>query len=121
MSGRRAWVGLPRASDNWETDLAMRDGTNSLFWRVSVAGRVVLAAFGGYGLASLATALLSLTLPLARSEAVSAATLLSFALMLAVAIYVFAARTLLRATVTVAAIAVLLGAGLWLTLPGGAA
>ena len=99
--------------------MAMRGGV-SLRDRASVAGRVVLAAGGGYGLASLATALLSLTLPLSRPEAVAAATLISFALMLAVAIYVFAARTLLRASMTVAGLALCLGAGLWLALPGGA-
>lgn len=94
-------------------------GRLTLLDRASVAGRVVLAAGGGYGIASLATALLSLTLPLARSEAVATATLLSFALMLVIAITVFAMRTLLRATVTVAGIAILLGVGLWLAMRGG--
>ena len=95
-------------------------GRLTLLDRASVAGRVVLAAGGGYGVASLATALLSLTLPLARSEAVATATLLSFALMLVIAITAFAMRTLLRASVTVAGIAILLGAGLWLAMRGGA-
>ena len=56
----------------------------------AVVGRTALAAGGGYAVAALATALLSLTLPLARAEAVSAATVSSFALMAGVVLYVFA-------------------------------
>ncbi|TFZ60368.1 iron transporter [Methylorubrum sp. Q1] len=88
--------------------------------RVSVAGRVVLAAGGGYGIAALATALLSLTLPMARSEAVATATLLSFAVMAGIVVLVFATRTLLRALLTVAGTAVVLGALLWLAMGGSA-
>ena len=84
--------------------------------RLAVAGRVVLATGGGYGLAALATALLSLVLPLARAEAVTAATLLSFALMLGIVVYVFAARSLARAALSMAFLAGLLGGALWLAL-----
>lgn len=86
--------------------------------RASVAGRVLLAAGGGYGIASLATALLSLTLPLPRSEAVAAATLVSFALMAGIVVLVFALRTLLRASVAVGGTALVLGGTLWLVMRG---
>ena len=79
-----------------------------------IVGRVALATVGGYGIAALATAFLSLTLPLSRSEAVTTATLLSFAVMAGVVVLVFAMRSLLRAAVTVASVALGLGAGLWL-------
>lgn len=90
-----------------------------------IAGRVALATVGGYGIAALATAFLSLTLPLTRSEAVTAATLLSFAVMAGVVVLVFAMRSLLRATVAVLSVALGFGAGLWLVagssfLVGGA-
>ena len=91
--------------------------------RLAVAGRIVLATVGGYGVAALATGLLALILPGSRAEAVSAATLLSFAIMAAAVIWVFAARTLAVATLTLGALAALLTAVLWLAgaLTGGAA
>lgn len=95
------------------TPLPLRD-------RASVAARVVLAAGGGYGVAALATALLSLVLPMARSEAVATATLLSFAVMAGTVVFVFATRTLLRAFLTVAGTALVLGGGLWLAMQGSA-
>ncbi|KAB7783193.1 iron transporter [Methylorubrum populi] len=88
--------------------------------RAGVAGRVVLAAGGGYGVAALATALLSLTLPMARSEAVATATLLSFAVMAGIVVLVFATRTALRALLIVAGTALVLGALLWLAMGGSA-
>ncbi|AWN41353.1 iron transporter [Methylobacterium durans] len=83
-------------------------------YRANVAGRVLLAAFGGYGLAALLTALLSLTLPLTRAEAVAAATLPSFAVMVAAVVYVFAARSLGRAVLGLGGLCLLLGGGLLL-------
>lgn len=62
-----------------------------LFWLVAAA------IFGGYALASGATVFLGAVLPMVRAEAVLAATLLSFALYTAAAIWVFAARDLKRA------------------------
>ena len=90
--------------------------------RLSVAGRVVLAALGGYGVAALATGLLALVLPGSRAEAVSAATLLSFAIMAAAVIWVFAARSLAVAAWTLSVLAALLTAALWLAgaFTGGA-
>lgn len=95
-------------------------GRTTALERASVAGRVVLAAGGGYGIAALATALLSLTLPMARSEAVATATLLSFAVMAGIVVFVFATRTLLQALLTVAGTALVLGALLWLAMGGSA-
>ncbi|CAO4194790.1 iron transporter [Methylorubrum extorquens] len=95
-------------------------GRTTALERASVAGRVVLAAGGGYGIAALATALLSLTLPMTRSEAVATATLLSFAVMAGIVVLVFAMRTLLRALLTVAGTALVLGALLWLAMGGSA-
>ena len=85
-------------------------------YRAAVAGRVLLAAFGGYAVAALATAFLSLTLPMVRSEAVATATLLSFAILAGAVIWVFAARTLTRAAIGLALPLALLGLGLWVAL-----
>ncbi|SFU62435.1 hypothetical protein SAMN02799631_01531 [Methylobacterium sp. 174MFSha1.1] len=82
--------------------------------RAAVAGRVVLAAGGGYATAALATALLSLVLPMPRAEAVTTATLLSFAVVVGIVVAVFAARSLGRAAVIVGVLALVLGAALWL-------
>lgn len=87
---------------------------NGLRYRAAVLGRVLLAALGGYAVAALATGLLSLVLPMPRSEAVVTATLLSFALMVAVVVAVFAVRSLGRAALVVAGLALPLGLGLWL-------
>lgn len=81
-----------------------------------VAARVILAAGGGYVLAALTTGLLSLTLPLARSEAVTTATLLSFLIMIGVAVFVFAARSLGRAALSMTAVGCILGGALWLAM-----
>ncbi|WP_244472641.1 MULTISPECIES: iron transporter [unclassified Methylobacterium] len=87
-------------------------------YRSAVAARVGLAAFGGYALAGLATAFLSLTLPMVRSEAVATATLISFAILAGAVIWVFAARTLLRAALGLGLPIALVGLGLWLALDG---
>ena len=91
----------------------------------AIIGRIVLAAGGGYAVAALATALLSVTLPLPRAEAVTTATLLSFAILAGVAVAVFALRTLRRAGAVVLGLILVLGTGLWLAagplvLAGGA-
>jgi hypothetical protein len=87
-------------------------------YRAAVAARVGLAAFGGYALAGLATAFLSLTLPMVRSEAVATATLISFAILAGAVIWAFAARTLLRAALGLGFPIALVGLGLWLALDG---
>lgn len=75
--------------------------------RLAVASRVAAALFAGYFLAHGATAFLTLVLPFARVDRVIAASLLSFAVWCAAAVYVFAARTAWRAW--------------WVTLLAGAA
>jgi hypothetical protein len=97
--------------------------TPSLAKRFAVAGRVLLAAFGGYGVAAIATGLLAVSLPGPRAEAVSAATLASFAIMAVAVIWVFAARTLAEAALVLTVLAALLAAALWAAggLTGGAA
>jgi uncharacterized membrane protein YccF (DUF307 family) len=90
------------------------DRTRLVVDGAKVAGRVALAVSGGYGIAALVTAFLSVALPLTRSEAVTTATLLSFAVMAGVVVLVFAMRSLLRATAAVLSVALVLGAGLWL-------
>ncbi|UMY17366.1 iron transporter [Methylobacterium organophilum] len=91
----------------------------SLADRAAVAGRIALAALGGYGLAALLTALLSLTLPLDRAEAVTASTLASFAVMALAVLYVFSARSLKAATIGLGLPLLGLGAALWLALSTG--
>jgi len=82
--------------------------------RLAVAGRVALAAFGGYAVAALATALGAVTLPLSRAEAVSTAMLASFAVMAGAVVFVFAAATLRRAAIGILGTAAILTACLWL-------
>lgn len=65
--------------------------------RVDVAARVGAAIVAGYFLAHGTTAFLTLALPFARIDRVIAASLLSFAVWCAAAIYVFAAPTAWRA------------------------
>ncbi|PHV31854.1 hypothetical protein CSQ94_18565 [Janthinobacterium sp. BJB312] len=66
-------------------------------YRLGVASRSVAAIVGGYVLAALVTMLLSVSLPMARSEAVMTATLLSFAIYTCAVLWVFATRSALRA------------------------
>ncbi|WP_457105024.1 iron transporter [Methylobacterium sp. P5_C11] len=93
-------------------------------YRLAVAGRVLLAALGGYGVAALASGLLALILPGSRAEAVSTATLASFAIMAAAVIWVFAAPTLARAALVLGLTSAVMAGGLWFALAiarGGAA
>ncbi|GLC93106.1 hypothetical protein Tamer19_25140 [Cupriavidus sp. TA19] len=73
--------------------------THPIGWRyrAGVASRAVAAIAGGYALAALSTAALAVSLPLPRPEAVTAATLLSFAVYAAAAVWVFAVRNAWRA------------------------
>ena len=82
--------------------------------RLAIAGRVVLAAFGGYAVAALSAALFALILPVQRSEAVSTGILVSFAILAAAVIWVFAARTLGHAMLGLGSVAALLAGALWL-------
>lgn len=99
----------------------LKTKTGSPHWRyrLMVGGRTVLAIFGGYAVAALATAFFSLVLPLDRSEAVAASTLASFAVMAGAVVWVFSARTLGRAALGLAIPALCLGLGLWLVMGSG--
>ncbi|MBY4947439.1 DUF3649 domain-containing protein [Cupriavidus respiraculi] len=80
-----------------------------LRYRLAVASRAVAAIGGGYVLAAAATTVLSLVLPLSRSEAVVTATLLSFLVYAGAVIWVFAARSAWRAWIGIALPATALG------------
>ena len=82
-------------------------------YRGGVTARAVAAIAGGYLLSALAGALIALALPLARADAVTIATLLSFVIYPCVILWVFATRSALRACVGVAATCAVLGAILW--------
>lgn len=74
----------------------------------SIASRVLAALFGGYALAYAFAAFFSVYLPLPRPDRVAFAGMLSFAVWTAAAIYVFAARSALRAWSGVAGLSVVL-------------
>lgn len=82
--------------------------------RIDVAVRIVAAVGGGYALAALSTMLLSVTLPLARVEAVLAASMASFAVFAAAVVWAFAARSPLWACAGIAIPSLLLGLALLL-------
>ena len=87
--------------------------------RLAIAARIALAVFGGYGLAGLATAALALALPMGRTDAASTATMLSFAVYAAAALWMFAARRLVTAALGLLLPALALGGLVW-ALYGGA-
>lgn len=83
-------------------------------YRGGVLARTVAAIGGGYVLTSIAIALLALALPLPRADAVSIATLLSFAVYTGVILWVFATTSAWRAWGGVLVASAVLGAILWL-------
>ena len=95
--------------------------------RFGVASRAIAAIAGGYGVAAMASIVLALCLPvffgMARSEATMTGLLASFAVFALAVMWVFAARTALRAWSGLAIAAGLLGALLLVLLKfsGGAA
>lgn len=70
-------------------------------YRWGIASRVLAACCGGYGVAAVSSSVLALALPhlsaLTRADAVLVATLLSFVIYTVAALWVFRARTALRA------------------------
>lgn len=66
-------------------------------YRGGVAARALAAIGGGYLLSALAAALVALALPLPRADAVTIATLLSFAIHACAILWVFASASALRA------------------------
>jgi hypothetical protein len=93
-------------------------GRSGAAWRerLNVAARAVAAIPGGYAVTSLAVALLARHLPLAPSEAVTAATLASFAIYAVVILLVFSARRTLTVWLWMSGAAAILGATLWLSI-----
>lgn len=87
--------------------------------RAGIFARIVLATGGGYAVAALATALLSVTLPLERSEAVTTATLLSFAILAGVVVLVFSLHSVPRAAGILFCAILVMGLGLWLAAGPG--
>lgn len=75
--------------------------------------RIVTGAVGGYVLTSLGTMLLARTLPGTPLDTAMAATLMSFAIYTAAIVWVFAARTGLRAASSTLGLTVLIGAAVW--------
>lgn len=59
--------------------------------------RIVAATFGGYALAAVAALAMAMVLPGSRSEAVIASSMASFAIYCLAVMWVFAARSALRA------------------------
>lgn len=101
--------------------------SSSLRYRFGVAARAIAAILGGYGVAALSAVVLALCLPaafgMARSEATMTGTLASFLVFVLAVMWVFAARTALRAWSGLVIAAGSLGALLLvlLRLTGGAA
>jgi hypothetical protein len=91
----------------------------NLVERAGIFARIVLATGGSYAVAALATALLSVTLPLERSEAVTTATLLSFAILAGVVVLVFALHSVPRAAGILFGAILVMGSGLWLAAGSG--
>ena len=77
---------------------------------VGIASRTVAALGGGYGLASLVAAVCAVGLPLPRPDAVLAGMMIGLGVQAAAAIWVFAARTAIRAWIGLAIPGALLGA-----------
>jgi len=93
---------------------------NLLRARWGVVFHILAGTLGAYALTSLATAALSLimtALGMERLEAVTAATLASFAIFTGIAIATFHARSASRAWGWLSVISVPLGLLLWLLLP----
>ncbi|MDR7154788.1 hypothetical protein J2W40_001603 [Sphingobium xenophagum] len=89
--------------------------------RWSVAARSLAGTLGAYGVTALFTAALSLLLArigMDRVEAVTAATLLSFAVFALIAMAVFHARSAVRAWIWLIGASIPVGAALLALLPG---
>jgi len=85
----------------------------SLSQRWSIATRLFAAIVGGYMLTSLAIAVLAVLIPSEPSEAALAATMLSFAIYAAIALSVFAIRSVWRMGACMVAAIAVLEATLW--------
>jgi hypothetical protein len=86
---------------------------------INLGLRILMAVFGGYGLALLGAAALAVGTLSYKPDAVSLATMLSFILYLLAVIWVFATRTLLKAALGLLVPAAVFGLWLSLAVPGG--
>ncbi|WP_088182500.1 ketohydroxyglutarate aldolase [Sphingobium sp. Z007] len=83
-------------------------------YRANVALRTVAGSVGAYGVAALAAAALARTLPMARVEAVTFATMIAYLVAPGVTIWAFLARGPWRAIAGVILAAVALGGIAWI-------
>ncbi|MDR4495824.1 MAG: DUF3649 domain-containing protein [Nitrospirales bacterium] len=88
--------------------------TSSKVTGIVVTSRVAAAALGGYALTYACTAFLSVVLPLARSEAVVTASMVSFLIYTAAILWAFAAATPILAWFVLLIPTVLFGGLSWL-------
>lgn len=88
---------------------------------LNVGLRALLALFGAYGVALLATAVLAVTLPLSRIEASMAAIMAGFLIQMLCVVWVIATASVARAVIGLAVPAALLAALLCVLPNGGAA
>lgn len=80
--------------------------------KAPVASRIVAALFGGYALAALGS-VAALALPMSKPQAVLTGMLASFAIYAGAVVWVFAARSALRAWAGLLVAAVPLAAAAW--------
>lgn len=90
----------------------------SLRYRLSVLSRAVAATAGGYGLATALSVMISRAIPTSRSEGVTTALLLSFAVYAGAVMWAFSARNAWRAWAGLALPTCVAAVAWWLT--GGA-
>ncbi|MDR1890396.1 MAG: hypothetical protein LBQ81_13680 [Zoogloeaceae bacterium] len=83
--------------------------------RLNPGLRILMAIFGGYGVAWLGAMALATGLPLSRPDAVALAVMLAFVLYLLFVLWVFATATLLRAASGLIVPALLFGTWLFFT------
>jgi hypothetical protein len=81
---------------------------------MAIVMRVLAGVPGGYGLAALFAAVMSVSLPMPRADAVLTATMASFAVHAGAIVWAFAAGSVLRAWVGIVVPAALLGLALML-------
>lgn len=91
--------------------IAVRSGWR---YRANVALRTLAGTIGAYGVAALTAVALARTLPMARVESVTIATLIAFLVAPGVTLWAFLARGPWRAVAGVAVAALLLGGIGWM-------
>ncbi|MET1023828.1 MAG: DUF3649 domain-containing protein [Pseudoxanthomonas sp.] len=87
------------------------------FWQrpwLGVLSRSLAAIFGGYALGASASALMSLTLPMARSQAVVTGMLTAIVICACAALWAFAVRTALKAWIGIAVPTLVMLLAIWL-------